>query len=206
MLLGTNRYKSFLSEAKIECFSEAAMGKLLNKTAAELRPSSPCIFLSHKSEDKTAVKKIGEYIQQNGIDIYLDAEDIKLQDAVKNRDHQTITKSIELGIKASTDIITIISEKTKESWWVPYEIGFGKANGKTVAAMKLKEIPSMPSFLIIARSINGVKSLDAYLAEIIDNQNKKAFNLDSYRLSIVLKNNALPSTNSTNHPLANFLN
>ena len=33
----------------------------------------PCIFLSHRRCDKAAVKKIGDYIQNAGINIYLDA-------------------------------------------------------------------------------------------------------------------------------------
>ena len=42
---------------------------------AKVRSSQekPCIFLSHISEDKKAVKEIGDYIMENGnMDIYLD--------------------------------------------------------------------------------------------------------------------------------------
>ena len=39
---------------------------------------NPCIFLSHQNDDKPAVKAIGEYIRDAGINIYLDADDAEL--------------------------------------------------------------------------------------------------------------------------------
>ena len=39
---------------------------------ASVQKSQVCIFLSYTSEDRNTVKKIGEYIQDAGFDIYLE--------------------------------------------------------------------------------------------------------------------------------------
>jgi len=44
--------------------------------------SNPSIFLSHRSSDKAAVKEIGEYIKDAGINVYIDIDDRLLQLAV----------------------------------------------------------------------------------------------------------------------------
>lgn len=90
----------------------------------------PVVFLSHKSEDKDFVESIGEYLMDAGIDIYLDKNDFKLQRAVENEDSEKITKCIHEGISKSDYILCFVSSKTVESWWVPYEIGYGRKSKK----------------------------------------------------------------------------
>ena len=95
--------------------------------SASSSPRKPCIFLSHISVDKKAAIGIGEYIIQNSnIDIYLDIYDIELQQAVIDGDNAAITRFIENGLNESSHVICVLSNNTKKSWWVPYEIGFSK--------------------------------------------------------------------------------
>ncbi len=59
-----------------------------------------CIFISHKSSDLDAAKKVGNYIMDYAnIDIYLDCNDGGLQDAVKREDDRKIVECIEEGLK-----------------------------------------------------------------------------------------------------------
>ena len=134
---------------------------------AELNNSaSKCVFLSLKSEDKETAIRIGNYILEAGIDIYLDKNDAGLQGAVKNGDDENIVKYIEKGIQASTHMMCIISQATQISWWVPYEIGFAKKSGKAISSLKLKGISNLPSYLKIVRQLNNIKMLNQYLEEI----------------------------------------
>ena len=136
---------------------------------AKVRSSieKPCIFLSHISEDKEAVKAIGEYIMENGdIDIYLDIYDSKLQTAVQNDDAQGITKFIERGLNASTHLMCLYSEKTVRSWWVPYEIGYRKRSSAEVSSLKLKGEVELPAYLEVGVVIRGTDSLNKYLEKI----------------------------------------
>jgi hypothetical protein len=138
----------------------------LIKEAAQVRHSKPCIFLSHKSEDKPAVKDIAKYIGEAGVDYYLDIEDPDLQKAERGEDHVKITEFIELGINRSSHVLSLISNTTKDSWWVPFEIGYAKKGEKGLALLPLKDVAYIPSYIQILRELNGIKQLNEYLEEI----------------------------------------
>jgi hypothetical protein len=166
---GRNRYldiKSQYSNLR-ESFEKRAG---LEIATASRKPSDPCIFLSHRSTDKAAVRKIGEYIMSKGIDVYLDADDPNLQRADLASDHKAITAAIELGIANSTDLLAYLTQNTATSPWVPYEIGFAKRHGNYLAAMKSKELTRLPSYLEIVRQITGIASLNAYLRDVLNRQ------------------------------------
>ncbi|MEI7733372.1 MAG: toll/interleukin-1 receptor domain-containing protein [Verrucomicrobiota bacterium] len=139
--------------------------KEFEKQAAE---GIPCIFLSHRRGDKERVKEFGEYIKKAGINIYLDVEDQELQAAVEEGDDAKITEFIEQGIRYSTDLMIFLSESTRKSWWVPYEIGFGKAAGKVLSCVKLRDVKiSDLAYLKIVQCLRTPKEMDAYLEEVL---------------------------------------
>lgn len=129
--------------------------------------STPCIFLSHISVDKTAAIAIGSYIAKRGdIDIYLDINDEKLQEAVRTGDPAGITQFIEQGLAASTHIMCLVSSDTVRSWWVPYELGFAKSAGKYLSTLKFRGDVALPAYLEISEIIRGIKSLNNYLTGV----------------------------------------
>jgi hypothetical protein len=195
-MAGQNRYFATLEMAARRRLDESSLDLLLSNKALIPKPTQPCIFLSHKSEDNSAVKAIGDYIKKRGVDIYLDVDDPDLQKAVKNDDHVAITKSIELGIHASTDLMTLISEKTKSSWWVPYEVGFAKSEQKFLSTLKLKSVSYIPSFLFITKLLKGAKALDQYI-DGVRNRNRVYA-----RAEILLNEMSRPSRST----LSNYLN
>ncbi len=165
---GINRYKLPEIQAQYRNLHEAFEKRAsVNFSMATRKPSAPCIFLSHRSTDKEAVRKIGEYIMAQGIDVYLDADDPNLQKADRDNDHQAITTAIELGITNSTDLLAYVTPNTVASPWVPYEIGFAKRDGSQLAAMKSKDLTALPSYLVIVHQITGIESLKDYLQKII---------------------------------------
>ena len=129
-----------------------------------------CIFLSHIQEDKKHVIEIGNYIRKAGFNIYLDVYDSKLRQAAEEGNHEAITKCLETGMKFSTHSMCIISEQTikKRSWWVPYEIGYGRRNDNKISALLLKgyDKSNIPSYLHITDIIYGIKSLNKYLTQV----------------------------------------
>lgn len=128
--------------------------------------NKPCIFLSHISVDKDAVREIGKYIRENGdVDIYLDENDRELQDAARLGNPYRVTEFIEKGLSYSTHIMCLVSENTSSSWWVPYEIGFAKKSGKDIASLMLKGA-YLPDFLKICKILEGTKSLNNYIENI----------------------------------------
>ena len=126
----------------------------------------PCIFLSHISVDKPAVTEIANYITARGdIDIYLDISDGDLQRAANTGNAQRVTEFIEQGLSHSTHILCLVSPSTVRSWWVPYELGFGKKSGKPLATLKLKDT-ELPEYLEISEIIRGTDSLNKYLTGV----------------------------------------
>ena len=127
----------------------------------------PCIFLSHIAVDKTSAIEIGKYIAQYGdIDIYLDIQDAELQLAVSRGNAEGITAFIERGVSNCTHIMCLVSATTVRSWWVPYELGFGKKSGKMLATLKLKGSVELPAYLEISEVLRGTDSLNKYLSRV----------------------------------------
>ena len=60
------------------------------------------------------------------IEIYFDKNDVDLQVAANVGDHSEATAFIEKGSRNSTDIFYTVSEETRKSWLVLYEVSYRK--------------------------------------------------------------------------------
>jgi len=153
---GTNRALNSI-RIKYASYESAEMRNKLRK----------CIFISHKYEDKNKAKIIGDFLMGKlDLDIYFDENDEDLQDAVKKNDDKRIALAINKGIEESTHILCLVSDATKSSWWVPYEVGYAKKNGADIATLKLKGIPSVPSYLKIETTLNTYNEFINYYSRI----------------------------------------
>lgn len=123
-----------------------------------------CIFISHKSDDKPAAMAIANAIMNAGIDVFIDVNDTVLQRAVEQNNNEQIVEEIERAMEVSTDILVIISEKTKKSWWVPYEIGYSKRGDTNITSLILKEVNVIPEYLKIEPIIHTIEELQKYIA------------------------------------------
>lgn len=169
----------------------------------------PCVFLSHKREDKEACREIANYFKNAGIDYYLDEEDVSLQYASSVNDPLKITESIKDGIKKSTHMMVVVSEKTYKSLWVPFEVGYGHAsildqeklknqNDRIkLSVLTLKDIAekTLPDYLQVGYLIKGTKSLNEYISKITDRLEKSLIN-----------ESRIFSNSQMKHPLDSVLN
>lgn len=109
-----------------------------------------CVFISHKKEDELAAIDIGKFLMEVvGVNIYLDILDASLQTATQKENDTLIVESIKKGLECSTHLLCLISDNTRLSWWVPYEIGIADNKNLNIASLKLKDINDIPSFLKI---------------------------------------------------------
>ena len=126
-----------------------------------------CIFISHKKEDEAAAIAIGAYLTNTvGINIYLDTEDCLLKEAVNLQDDQLIVESIKRGLECSSDLLCLISDKTKLSWWVPYGIGFADKQKIEIAILKLKDIQDIPSYLKNRKVLFNTEDFLKYISSL----------------------------------------
>lgn len=124
-----------------------------------------CVFISHKKEDESAAIAIGSYLTDVvGINIYLDIQDCVLSEAVSASNDQKIVDSITQGLNYSTHLLCLISDKTKLSWWVPYEIGYADKQATNIAILKLKNVEDIPSYLKIKKVIYNTDEFLRYVS------------------------------------------
>lgn len=163
-----------------------------------------CIFLSYIHIDRGIAAAIGDYIKDAGFDVYLDLNDQELERAVLTNDAARITRCIENGINASSHLMCLVSEDTVQSWWVPYEIGFGKKGGKKIATLTLKDTRTLPAYLAIGEVLRGTKSLNEYHNRLLRNYITES---DIFRSnsSDGFGSGYLSSHTASNHPLDAYL-
>lgn len=170
----------------------------------------PCVFLSHKKEDKSECRKIAEYLKNAEIDYYLDELDEELQVASNAQNPEKITERIKKGIRESTHMLVVVSEKTYKSQWVPFEVGYGhaaildkdmldenKQNKIKLSILTLKDIAEkdLPDYLQVGYIIRGTKSFNNYISKISNRLDES-----------LIREKVIFSNNSMNHPLDNVLN
>ncbi|MFZ3576278.1 toll/interleukin-1 receptor domain-containing protein [Tenacibaculum finnmarkense] len=170
----------------------------------------PCVFLSHKREDKKECKIIAKYLKQAEIDYYLDELDDDLQRAASEQNPIKITESIKKGIRNSTHMLVVVSEKTYQSQWVPFEVGYGhsaildkdlkedeKPDRIKLSILTLKDISrkNLPDYMQVGYIIRGTKSLNEYISKITNRLEK----------SLINETKVFSHTKSE-HPLDNVLN
>ncbi len=163
-----------------------------------------CIFLSYIHIDRAIAASIGDYIKNAGFDIYLDLNDQELERAVLTNDAARITRCVENGINASSHLMCLVSEDTVQSWWVPYEIGFGKKGGKKIASLTLKDTKTLPAYLTIGEVLRGTKSLNDYLSRLLRNYITES---EIFRSSgsYGAERSYLSNHTASNHPLDRYL-
>lgn len=126
-----------------------------------------CIFVSHKMEDNTYAKQIANYIMDCGVDVFFDENDPILSNPETNTDPIQVTNAINKALSKSTHMICIISNKTKDSWWVPYEIGFVSNKSpfivENIGVILIKDISKLPDYLFLAKRIETVIELDSFV-------------------------------------------
>lgn len=98
------------------------------------------VFVSHKKEDSTEALHITRAFISQGVKAYLD-----LLDNIED-DGKALTDHIKTQLNSCTDIIVVMSENTKRSWWVPFEIGMATQIDMPTASF-LTSTSSLPSYL-----------------------------------------------------------
>jgi len=132
-----------------------------------IKSNHTCVFISHKKEDEAAAIAIGSFlVKQVGVNIYLDLNDCELKEAVSAENDKKIVDSVKIGLEYSTHLLCIVSDRTKLSWWVPYEIGYAEKKGLDISPLKLKGVEDIPSYLKIKKVLYTQEDFLRYLSRV----------------------------------------
>lgn len=99
------------------------------------------IFISHKQEDEIKAMEVQNTLNSCEVEAYLDLLDDDISENSEN-----LTKHIREKLGECSDVIVILSEKTRKSWWVPFEIGMATEKDMPIANYLVSYV-QLPGYL-----------------------------------------------------------
>lgn len=99
------------------------------------------VFISHQQNDSEIATQIYNKLRLHNVEAYLDVFDNAL---VSNS--QALTEHLKSIVRKSSDILVVMSDRTKSSWWVPFEIGIA-ANQDLPTVTYLQDYVTLPEYL-----------------------------------------------------------
>lgn len=106
--------------------------------ASESRDGRISVFLSHSSKDENKLPSVVNFLEKFGVNVYVDKNDNGLP---RKTSPETGTKLKERIYKCDKFIV-LISENSKDSKWIPWELGIADVE-KTLRNIAL--LPSVAS-------------------------------------------------------------
>ena len=120
------------------------------------------VFISHISEHEQWARRVASIIHRCGLRPWLDVIDMADQP-----DSPQTADRIEAAISRSYSLITVMTNDTRISWWVPFEIGLAYNMKKPLASYcRDVGIVTLPSFLKRWPRIRDDGDLEAWCREI----------------------------------------
>lgn len=126
------------------------------------------VFISHKDADSLQALLLKRAFENEGVSAYLDVLDSSI-----NGGGKALTEHIKTQLNQCTDIIVLMSEATKYSWWVPFEIGMS-AQIDMPTASYLKESVVLPSYLSYWPRLKTTSDVSTYVS--VRRETEKALN------------------------------
>ena len=116
------------------------------------------VFISHKQEDSAQAVALQSAFKRNGVNSYLDVLDSSIKGGGKE-----LTDHIKKSLNSCSDIIVVMTDVTKLSWWVPFEIGMSAQVDMPTASF-LKSDVVLPSYLSYWPRLKTASDVDKYVA------------------------------------------
>ena len=126
---------------------------------AVVRFSKWDVFLSHKSGDAPKAIQIAERVSRNGLSVWVDVADPNV-----SGDGPQLADYIRRVLSSSRSLLALITSATKESWWVPFEVGMAYDQEKLLASYGNRAY--LPSFLYKWPNVQTDSELDHWCHEL----------------------------------------
>lgn len=118
---------------------------------------SMIIFISHKKEDSEYAQLICNELKSLGVRAYLDVLEGELL-----LEGEKLTKHIRSKLNSCTDLLAVMSDKTKDSWWVPFEIGMAAQQDFPIVSYLINNI-DLPDYLSYWPKLREITDLSKYV-------------------------------------------
>lgn len=115
------------------------------------------VFISHKQEDEIPARYICDKLSDLGVDAYLDLLEGELL-----LNGEDLTNHIKKRLNSCTDILVVMSNNTKESWWVPFEIGMAAQRDFSIVSYLINNV-KLPDYLSYWPALRKTTDLNKYI-------------------------------------------
>lgn len=113
------------------------------------------VFISYSNVDRKFAKRLAKFLDDMGIEYFLDTKDIMISDS--------ITQKIQNGLRKCSIVVFIISPESLKLKWVQYEIGQATALGKEILAWFTHPSIDVPNYLRDLKYATSLKQVKEYL-------------------------------------------
>ena len=118
------------------------------------------VFISHRTADDTFAQNVANRLMtRHGIFVYLDDIDKQVSGA---RGTPAITALLIDRISKCTNLLAIVTQNTKGSWWVPFEIGVARQAPRVITSMTNQQDSDLPEFLLEWPRLRGDAAIDTF--------------------------------------------
>lgn len=114
------------------------------------------VFISHKNTDAALAEIVALRVRANGLETYLDTIDDALV-----KDGPDLADLLLARMGQCHQLIAVVSDQTKDSWWVPWEIGVGAEKSFRMASYSRSYV-SLPSYLKKWPELHSEQDIDLY--------------------------------------------
>lgn len=116
------------------------------------------VFISHKQADSSVAVNIQRAFKEHDVEVYLDVLDAAITGKGK-----ALTDHIKEQLNKCSDIIVVMSENTKLSWWVPFEIGMSAQVDMPTATFLARNL-NLPDYLSYWPRLKEISDIGKYVA------------------------------------------
>lgn len=135
------------------------------------RKNERCVFISHRRTDIQLAEAIAKYFDEIGLLYWFDKRDLVIKERMSKGDSYDVAlvHAIERGIRHSTDVLGVITPQVMGSWWVPYEIGAGRALGLKTAHLVANSVASasVPEYIRVSRVLWTGRDLSQWARSLL---------------------------------------
>jgi len=158
---------------------------LENASISKKASSQKCdVFLSHSSKDKDDLPAVIEFLKRFGVKAYVD----KADDDLPKKTTSETGKIIKNRIAECKKFIVLVSDNSKESKWIPWELGIGdeKKSIDNVALLPKSDDsssgwPEQEYLGLYPRIVyNTFKGQDSPVWMVLDHHNNKGTELSKW--------------------------
>lgn len=114
------------------------------------------VFISHTTADDGIAKQVYDRLTKwHGITCYID--DLDRMGATTN-----VTGLVVRRLKDCTNLLALVTQNTKFSWWVPFEVGVAREAPRVITSFTNLDQHALPEYLKEWPVLRGETAIDTF--------------------------------------------